>query len=188
MYLLIRSDVKENIANKINGEQGNVDEGIIGNRLSADFENKIGELTEYFDPEKTWFSLQDVMELTLLHAQQMELLNDEYSKEVDNLNQRLVIAEELQKEPKKDKEERKNYIRKISELNEIIKNNNNEIKELKDENQFLKENIEYEDEDEDSSNNQTLETLKRFRKKIEVFIYIYIYIYIYICRKHYLID
>jgi hypothetical protein len=163
----LRSDVKENIANKINGEQGNVDEGIIGNRLSADFENKIGELTEYFDPEKTWFSLQDVMELTLLHAQQMELLNDEYSKEVDNLNQRLVIAEELQKEPKKDKEERKNYIRKISELNEIIKNNNNEIKELKDENQFLKENIEYEDEDEDSSNNQTLETLKRFRKKIE---------------------
>lgn len=106
------------------------------------------------------------MELTLLHAQQMELLNDEYNKKINDLNQKIIVFEELQKLPKEDNEEKKNFLRKIAELNDIINKQNNEIKELLNENKFLRENVIYEEES--PSTNHIPSTKKKFNEVVEV--------------------
>jgi len=137
-----RFDVKANIAHKIKGEEGDIDEGIIGGGLGVDFESKNGELTEYFDPEKTWFSLQDVMELTLLHAQQLETMNEDYNKQIDELNQKLKTSEEqlLVIKSKKDNSEiLDDSLKKIQELQSEINKRNKEIKKLKEENDTYRE-------------------------------------------------
>jgi len=147
-----RFDVKANIAHKIKGEQGDIDEGIIGSGLGVDFENKMEELIEYFDPEKTWFSLQDVMELTLLHAQQMELLNDEFIKRIKDLNQKIIEAEKKQRKPEEINDEKLKYKNKITELNDIIRKQTSRIDKLQKENESLREileNVEEEEEEEE---------------------------------------
>ncbi|KAJ3107554.1 hypothetical protein HDU97_003859 [Phlyctochytrium planicorne] len=55
-----------------------LNESILKFTNSADRNQEAGTL----DPEKGWFSLQDVMELTLLHAQQMQLLQSEYEERI----------------------------------------------------------------------------------------------------------
>ncbi|ORX78958.1 hypothetical protein BCR32DRAFT_246753 [Anaeromyces robustus] len=137
-----RFDVKANLSHKIKGEQGDIDEGLIGGGLGVDFNDKKGELTDYFDPEKTWFSLQDVMELTLLHAQQMELLNEEHDKQIEDLNQQLAIAEENINSHLNDSEDEKlRNLKKIIELQDVIKKQKDEIKNLKEENKYYKDSI-----------------------------------------------
>jgi len=142
-----RFDVKANITHKLKGEEGDIDEGIIGGGVGVDFEDKKGELTDYFDPKKTWFSLQDVMELTLLHAQQMETLNEDYNKQIDELNKQLADAratiEATKKdEPVKDNSKEKEAFRKIAELQEILRKKNIEIKMLQEENDYYRTNAE----------------------------------------------
>ncbi|ORX49355.1 hypothetical protein BCR36DRAFT_370922 [Piromyces finnis] len=137
-----RFDVKANISHKIKGEEGDIDEGIIGGGLGFDFEGKKGELTEYFDPEKTWFSLQDVMELTLLHAQQLETMNEEYNKKMDELNQKLKESENqiLSFQIKNnDKNLIKEYLKKIEELQDTLEKRNKEVKMLQEENDYYRE-------------------------------------------------
>ncbi|OUM64913.1 hypothetical protein PIROE2DRAFT_8224, partial [Piromyces sp. E2] len=140
-----RFDVKANISHKIKGEEGDIDEGIIGGGLGVDFEGKKGELTDYFDPEKTWFSLQDVMELTLLHAQQLETMNEDYNKQIDELNKKLKASEEqyLSIKSKKDNGDiLKEYQKKILELQDSVNKKNKEIKMLQEENEYYREEIE----------------------------------------------
>jgi len=110
------------------------------------------ELIEYFDPEKTWFSLQDVMELTLLHAQQMELLNDEFIKRIKDLNQKIIEAEKKQRKPEEINDEKLKYKNKITELNDIIRKQTSRIDKLQKENESLREileNVEEEEEEEE---------------------------------------
>ncbi|EPZ32074.1 hypothetical protein ROZALSC1DRAFT_28374 [Rozella allomycis CSF55] len=51
-------------------------------------------LLETLDAEKTWFSLQDVIELTLLHSQQMQLLQDKHRDAVEKMNQAIEELED----------------------------------------------------------------------------------------------
>lgn len=98
-------------------------------------------MTDYFDPKKTWFSLQDVMELTLLHAQQLETLNEDYNKQIDELNKELADARAEAEAAKKeipiiDDSKEKEAYRKIAELQEMLRKKNNEIKVLQEENNY----------------------------------------------------
>ncbi|KAJ3193702.1 hypothetical protein HK101_004331 [Irineochytrium annulatum] len=52
------------------------------------------EISTMMDSRKGWFSLQDVMELTLLHAQQMQLLQSEYEDRIISLESHV---EEMQR-------------------------------------------------------------------------------------------
>jgi len=141
-----RFDIKANIAHKLKGEEGDIDEGLIGEGLGVDIESKKGELTDYFDPQKTWFSLQDVMELTLLHAQQLELMNEEYTKQVDELNKKLLEAEVLQANLKNtieindDDSVKKELLKKVTELQETVRKQAAELKMLQEENDYYREN------------------------------------------------
>ncbi|KAI9193721.1 uncharacterized protein BJ171DRAFT_586697 [Polychytrium aggregatum] len=58
------------------------------------------------DVDKGWFSLQDVMELTLLHAQQMQLLQSEYSDKFDDMTEKMEAMEAKHKEDVEDLEKR----------------------------------------------------------------------------------
>jgi len=114
----------------------------------VDFESKKGELTDYFDPKKTWFSLQDVMELTLLHAQQMEAMNEDYTKQIDELNKQLADAKakevkvpiDIPGEKVDDSKEREALLnKKIAELQKIIHKKDVELKMIQEENDYYRE-------------------------------------------------
>jgi len=84
------------------------------------------------------------MELTLLHAQQLETMNEEYNKQIEELNDKLKNSEE-QLQIMKTKEDNntntvlKESLKKIQELQDTLNKKNKEIKMLQEENVYYRE-------------------------------------------------